>query len=87
MCFTISEIAVKKKMMKRRQLHVPWTSEEKRALFAGFKNYLQCSSNRLPGKRVIEEAIQKFPVLEKRTWKNIKFQLKNLQGKYMKSKP
>ena len=66
---------------KLKQVHVPWSREEKKALYSAFGRYLDGTSYQLPGKRDICTAQNKFQTLKKRTWLNIKYQLKNIRKK------
>lgn len=64
---------------KKKQIHIPWTIDDKEALFCAFGPFLKGSSNKLPGKADITKAQSEFNILQKRTWLNIKFQLKNMK--------
>jgi hypothetical protein len=60
----------------RKCVKKPWSAAEKSALFAHFLSNVR--ARKAPGKKECEEAINKFPVLSSRTWKTIKFAVKNI---------
>ncbi|WAR30017.1 hypothetical protein MAR_003585 [Mya arenaria] len=69
---------IKLKPKKKKQVHIPWSKQEKDALFVSFPDYLHGRSAKLPGKAAIGAAQSKYNLPQKRGWLNIKFQLKNL---------
>jgi hypothetical protein len=56
-------------------VRVPWTAEEREAVFAHFQRHVLDRS--LPGKREIETVLEKEPALGNRKWRNVKDFLKN----------
>lgn len=59
-----------------------WSVEEKQAVEMEFRSFFFL--NRLPGKAQIESAMKKYPILANRPWKQIKYYIKNVQGKKQK---
>ena len=64
---------------KKQWIRKQWSSEEKSAVKQDFGSYFYL--NRLPGKDDIEKTIRNNPVLANRPWKQIKYFIKNAQGK------
>lgn len=56
-----------------------WSSDEKSVVEQEFGSYFYLT--RLPGKSDIEKVIRRQPVLSNRPWKQIKYFIKNAQGK------
>ncbi|XP_052251835.1 uncharacterized protein LOC127858672 [Dreissena polymorpha] len=65
---------------KKKQVHVAWRVDEKKALYSAFGQYLN-GTRGLPGKGEIFTAQTKFSILQNRSWLNIKYQLKNMLKK------
>ncbi|XP_071839790.1 uncharacterized protein [Apostichopus japonicus] len=55
---------------------IPWTSDEKNALWLSFGHFIKAST--LPGKHDIVEAMKKYTILQGRTWRNIKDAVRNI---------
>ena len=60
---------------KRKLQKKPWSEAEKTVVLKYFENDILM--NKLPGKRNIEECMRQNPILQKRTWKNIKDCVRN----------
>ena len=54
----------------------PWTKQEKDAVREQFSTFI--ATGQVPGKRYCDEAIQKDRRLAKRSWKHIKYCVKNI---------
>ena len=57
----------------------PWSEEEKKAVTKHLGEFIRLK--KIPGKRQIEEVIQKEKCLQRRTWKHIKYCVKNIISK------
>lgn len=66
-------------LLKKTAQKTPWTKEEIQALLTHFKFDLK--KEFLPGKQKCLECIQKYPVLVRRKWSDIKYYLKNYYSK------
>eukprot|EP00057_Strongylocentrotus_purpuratus_P013398 XP_011667872.1 PREDICTED: uncharacterized protein LOC100891939 [Strongylocentrotus purpuratus] len=60
---------------KRNQIKRPWTPDEKAAVHETF--HREIFQNRLPGKGVIQQCLNKKAVLHKRTWTQVKDFIRN----------
>ena len=60
---------------KKKMIRKPWTDEEKRAIKQSFRSNLV--TRKIPHKIEILSAQNEFPVLARRSWKNIKDFVRN----------
>jgi len=60
----------------------PWSAAEKSALFEHFRSNVR--ERKVPGKNDCENAKKRFPILSSRSWKVIKFAVKNIITKEKK---
>ncbi|WAR06260.1 hypothetical protein MAR_021629 [Mya arenaria] len=66
---------------KKKQMHRPWSHQERSELINAFSSYLVPNCRRLPGKCEIMNVQGHCKAFGNRTWLNVKYQLKNMQSK------